>query len=272
MVRSPSLSLPLIVLALVVLLAVALRILGPGTGGRRQGTETQESCSSPGSEACLPGVAGTEKVPPDRRRERKFTSPLDLILPAGEVCQDVGYLCADVRRFDTLRIIRWPEDTPLLRIWIPPPPGLPPETARALRRAAAAGIGIWQDQPFPLSISLRAIASAPDITVRWVDDLGPGRLGHTQIGGTLAGGRLRVEVKGLQLVTRFPSGPGEVISPEQLRLVAAHEMGHALGLPHSDDPSDVMYPQNTAWRRTRRDFETVQALYRMPNGALIRIR
>lgn len=46
-------------------------------------------------------------------------------------------------------------------------------------------------------------------------------------------------------------------------------MGHGLGLPHSDDPRDVTFPQNTAWRRTRRDFETMEALYRFPNGAII---
>ena len=28
--------------------------------------------------------------------------------------------------------------------------------------------------------------------------------------------------------------------------------------------------QNTAWRRTGRDFQTMEAVYRMPNGAIIR--
>ena len=60
------------------------------------------------------------------------------------------------------------------------------------------------------------------------------------------------------------------ISPQQLLLTAAHEMGHALGLPHSDSERDVMYPTNTARSLSTRDFRTLGALYRLPNGALIR--
>lgn len=48
-------------------------------------------------------------------------------------------------------------------------------------------------------------------------------------------------------------------------------MGHALGLDWSDSDRDVMYPGNTATTRpSARDYETVAALYTLPNGATIR--
>ena len=76
--------------------------------------------------------------------------------------------------------------------------------------------------------------------------------------------------RGLVLATHEPGGGQRELRPEQVELVAAHEMGHALGLPHSDNPRDVMFPQNTATHLTTRDFRTLEALYTLPNGMEIR--
>jgi len=72
----------------------------------------------------------------------------------------------------------------------------------------------------------------------------------------------------LQLAITSPFGGGPV-DPNQLRLTAAHEMGHILGLPHSDEPRDVMYPTNTATALTARDHRTLEALYGFEDGTAI---
>lgn len=192
------------------------------------------------------------------------------VLRAEEVCVGVGYLCADVTRTGEMTVRRWPETTPGLRIWVPEPESLPPSMAREFQRAVTRGLQVWHNHPFPLTISTRSVRENPDITVEWVRSLGENRLGEARTEWREANGTFQMSVPGFVLVTHHPARPGEPLTPDEVRLVAAHEMGHALGLRHSDDQRDLMYPQNTAWRPTARDYRTMEAVYRMPNGALIR--
>lgn len=54
---------------------------------------------------------------------------------------------------------------------------------------------------------------------------------------------------------------GTPMGDDFLRLVALHELGHVIGLPHSGDPSDVMHPGNRNLRLSDRDIRSARRLY-----------
>jgi len=193
----------------------------------------------------------------------------DLVLSSASVCIDVGYLCAPLEKSGSQRILRWPEDTSRLRIRVPLPSGMAPARARDLQSAAVRGIQYWQRRPFELVIDTHPNSSEPaDIEISWGRGLSGTQLGLTRTRWSIERGKPRFEVLGIALAVRSPNSRYE-IAPEHVLLTAAHEMGHALGLPHSDSERDVMFPTNKARGLSNRDFRTVDALYRLPNGAVI---
>ncbi|MCG6989041.1 MAG: matrixin family metalloprotease [Gemmatimonadetes bacterium] len=208
----------------------------------------------PGAGPCRPGpgatASGGERAP---------------VLRADEACRDVGYLCAALDTARSIVIRHWKDFHGTMVVHVPPPPFEDPATARRLQDAAADGILMWNGQPFPLVVDRDGFRKA-QVQVRWTRTLGASRLG---VAHTVWSPSTGLEVRSLELSTRNPFDSSRVLDPSQVTLTAAHEMGHALGLPHSDRRGDVMYPKNTARTLSARDYRTVEALYALRDGTRI---
>ena len=169
-----------------------------------------------------------------------------------------------------MRLLRWPKDSGTLLVHIPIPENEAPDEARRLQRAAVRGILAWSDYPFPIRVVERASAltSEPDVSIRWSSALEDARLGQARVAWRGSAAGVDFKVTDFALVTRHPFHR-RLLTEKEVELTAAHEMGHALGLPHSDSERDVMYPENTASHLSARDFRTMEAVYRLANGALV---
>ncbi|MCH1570548.1 MAG: matrixin family metalloprotease, partial [Longimicrobiales bacterium] len=101
---------------------------------------------------------------------------------------------------------------------------------------------------------------------RWTASMGGSQIGLARIRWSEMDG-LGVDYLELGIVSA--DGQRAWADPNQIRLAAAHEMGHALGLGHSDSDRDVMYPTNTATSVSARDRRSMEVLYKTPDGTLI---
>jgi Matrixin len=223
-------------------------------------------CAAVGADPCKPG-ASRAPTPGGQSRaiaESGMVAPAPT-LTADAACHDVGYLCADLEHSDRIRIQHWKDFEGPIVVYVPRPDFEDAGIATRLQQAAAVGLREWNRTPFEILTDLQG-DRASLFTVHWTRALGGSQIGVTHTRWSTQTG---LRVASIELATRNPFDPNRLIDPEQVRLAAAHEMGHALGLPHSDSPRDVMYPTNTATSLTARDYRTMESLYHLADGVEI---
>ena len=250
--RSPN---PLSFLLIVILMAVFVQLIRSRVAPSSAGVE-EAACPDPDDPTCDAGTVSLGATSASRAT----------VLAADDVCRGAGYLCAELEAQGEARIMRWRDGTGTLAVYVPAPTFEDRAAARRLQRSAMAGIRAWNGHPFPIRIDERSSAGA-HVVVRWVETLGGNRIGVARTQWHPTEG---LTVRSLSLATRSPFGGRGPIAPRQVQLTAAHEMGHALGLPHSDSERDVMYPTNTATSLSARDYRTMEALYELQDGVVIR--
>ena len=126
------------------------------------------------------------------------------------------------------------------------------------------GASQWEAADLGLWFSFTGDTTDADIVFQWRESFGNGnQAGVTDLRWSNSGRVVRAYVS---LATR--NAGDSLFTDDALLGAAVHELGHAMGLPHSTDSTDVMFPVTRVTVPSARDRATVRLLYALPPGSL----
>jgi predicted Zn-dependent protease len=124
----------------------------------------------------------------------------------------------------------------------------------------------WNDAGFPLRFNFLLDSGSADIRVRWRERFPPEdgqRIGVTERIHTsdflIASARIEIATH---------DSAGRSIPARMVGGTLRHEIGHALGLNHANDPASVMFRESAATTIAPSDRATLRLLYLVPPGSL----
>jgi hypothetical protein len=120
----------------------------------------------------------------------------------------------------------------------------------------------WEEA-VPVKFDASGDSASAEVQVFWKVQFDMDRTGQTDLSWD---GEGHIQAGVVTLATFDPEG--QPMGVEEVRIVALHEIGHLIGLDHSTDSGDVMFPVASARGLSRRDVETARLLYRLAPGSL----
>jgi predicted Zn-dependent protease len=177
-----------------------------------------------------------------------------------------GTYIADILSEQDSVLYRWPDRlSEAVRVWVQPASDVPswkPEYPRVAR----AVFDEWSEAGFPLTFTFIFDSTNADIAIRWIDRFPPEsgqRIGETERTQTSTS-----LISNARIAAALHDSTGRVLSPAAVAGILRHEVGHALGLNHSNDKTSVMYRESATSLIGTSDRATLRLIYLVPAGSL----
>jgi matrixin len=142
-------------------------------------------------------------------------------------------------------------------------PGTAANYQPAFLDAIRTAFARWQNAGVPVRFELSGDTAGAEVVFKWRAQFDIDRTGQTDLTWNQDG---HIESATVTLATF--NQLGQAMGPDEIRVVALHEIGHLIGLDHSPDSTDLMFPVAKVRELTDRDIETALLLYRLTPGSL----
>ena len=147
-----------------------------------------------------------------------------------------------------------------VRVWIAPGDSVP-DWRPADRYVVRDAFHEWSAAGAPVHFVFVGDSMSADVQVLWRDTLPGARAGQVT---RFTDNRGWLRTATIELSTRNMAGKAQRVAT--VHAVTLHEVGHLLGLEHSDDERDIMAAWVTARTLTPRDLSAMRTLYDVAQG------
>ena len=148
-----------------------------------------------------------------------------------------------------------------VRVWLSP--GTAANYQPAFLDAVRAAFARWRDVGVPVRFDVSVDSTNAEVVFKWRVQFDLDRTGQTDLTWD-QDGHLESGVVTLATFNQL----GQPMGPDDIRVVALHEIGHLIGLDHSPDSTDLMYPVAKVRELSGRDIQTALLLYRLSPGSI----
>jgi Matrixin len=157
---------------------------------------------------------------------------------------------------------RWDNrQTSPIRVWFAPTHAA--NFQPAFLDAIKTAFGLWTSAGVPVRFDFNGDSTNAEVTIKWRIQFEIERTGQTDVTWDENG---RIQAATITIATFDPKG--RPMEADDIRVVATHEVGHLLGLDHSKDSTDIMFPTAKVRDLSDRDVRTVLLLYQLTPGSL----
>ena len=160
-------------------------------------------------------------------------------------------------------LARWPDRSGRpLTVWIQPASDVE-DWSDGYVNSVRDAIADWDTLELPVRFAFASDSASADVHVTFIDQFEEAISGRTKWERDDSWW-----ITGADIVLAVHHRNGPALDDDAMRALALHEVGHLLGLDHTDDATSIMAPRVRVRELSTADRATVRLLYTLPPGGV----